>query len=64
MPSRVMADTPKDHPPYRGPDQRKGEDRREGNDRREEIRFEPDKDDRRGGKDRRKRSGWDGKLVR
>ena len=32
--------------------------------RREEIRFEPTKEDRRTGKDRRKRTGWDGTLLR
>lgn len=49
---------------YRGPERRKGGDRRRGDVRREEIRFEPGKEDRRSGKDRRKRSGWDGALLR
>ncbi|MDQ3269917.1 MAG: hypothetical protein M3Q11_06995 [Pseudomonadota bacterium] len=50
--------------PYRGPERRKGGDRRKGDVRREEIRFEPGKEDRRSGKDRRKRTGWDGALLR
>jgi len=50
--------------PYSGPDRRKGGDRRQNACRREEIRFEPGKPNRRSGDDRRKRSGWDGKLLR
>ena len=59
-----MIDLPKGDPPYRGPERRKVADRRIRHDRREEIRFELDKDDRRSGKDRRKRTGWDGQLMR
>lgn len=59
-----MIDLPRNDTPYKGPERRKLADRRSGHDRREEIRFELDKDDRRTGKDRRKRSGWDGKLMR
>jgi hypothetical protein len=60
-----MIDFPKDPAPvYRGPERRKLADRRVGHDRRDEIRFEMDKEDRRSGKDRRKRTGWDGQLMR
>lgn len=59
-----MTDEAKPDAPYKGPESRKGEERRKVSDRREEIRFEPGKDDRRDGNDRRKRSVWDGKLLR
>lgn len=59
-----MSDEPQQAEPYRGPERRKGGDRRKDNSRREEFRFEPGKEDRRSGKDRRKRSGWDGTLLR
>jgi hypothetical protein len=59
-----MSDESKQDEPYRGPERRKGGDRRQGVTRREEVRFEPGKEDRRSGKDRRKRSGWDGTLLR
>lgn len=58
-----MIDFPKDEK-YRGPERRKVADRRITHDRREEIRFEPAKEDRRSGKDRRKRTAWDGQLMR
>ena len=59
-----MIDLPRNEPRYLGPERRKVADRRLGHDRREEIRFEPAKEDRRSGKDRRKRTGWDGTLLR
>jgi hypothetical protein len=59
-----MIDLPKDEKRHLGPERRKNGERRQGHDRREEIRFEPTKEDRRSGKDRRKRTGWDGTLLR
>ncbi|QSX78333.1 hypothetical protein [Agrilutibacter solisilvae] len=60
----IDLDRPKGDVQYRGTERRKVADRRVGHDRREEIRFELDKEDRRSGKDRRKRTGWDGQLLR
>lgn len=60
----IDLDHPRGEVTYRGTERRKVADRRQGHDRREEIRFELDKEDRRSGKDRRKRTGWDGRLMR
>lgn len=64
MSDESKPDEPSAVEPYVGPERRKGGDRRQNSSRREEFRFEPGKEDRRSGNDRRKRSGWDGKLLR